>query len=302
MGATRARHVRGALILAALGVLAVAPTSAASGPPDRIAFSRLLDGGGAAVFTANPDGSGEQPVPLGDAEEDFGIPIWSPDHTRLLITNTLRFDANGDLRPFRPAIVNPDGTGYHVLEIPGRRRSIPTAAPGTATGRGSSAASAATRLASSASAHRTAATSDGSRPARSASPAATSRPTSRPTAPSCCSSASDPVRLQTRSRIDPSGSPSTRSGQRDPPPPDRPVGPRPGPRDPGRPLVAQRQVDHLVHAAGQGVHGACRGRRDQDPQARRRRVRLRGQLVARRDADHLRRLRSGAGGLVHGQP
>jgi Tol biopolymer transport system component len=78
----------------------------------------LLDGGGAAIFTANPDGSDEQPVPLGDAEEDFGIPIWSPDHTRLLVTNTLRFDGNGDLRPFRPAIVNPDGTGYHVLEIP----------------------------------------------------------------------------------------------------------------------------------------------------------------------------------------
>ena len=112
------RPVRVALALAAIGSLSVAPASTAVTPSDRIVYARLLDGGGAAIYTAKPDGTNEQLVPLGFPAEDFGIPTWSPDHTRLLIANTLRFDANGELLPFRPATVRPDGSDYHLLEMP----------------------------------------------------------------------------------------------------------------------------------------------------------------------------------------
>lgn len=111
------RNVQTAVALALLSVLALAP-STASGSSDRIAYSRLLAGGGAEILTANPDGSDEQLVPLVDPAEDFGIPIWSPDRSHLLISHTLRFDANGDLLPFRPAIVRPDGSDYRLLAVP----------------------------------------------------------------------------------------------------------------------------------------------------------------------------------------
>ena len=106
------------LALALLATLAIAPTASADPPTNRIAFARLLEGGGAEIFTANPDGSDEQLVPLENPAEDFGIPIWSPDHEWLLITNNLRFDGNGELLPFRPAIVRPDGSDYRLLEVP----------------------------------------------------------------------------------------------------------------------------------------------------------------------------------------
>ena len=38
-----------------------------------------------------------------------------PDGTRLLITNILRFDGPDQLQPFRPALVNPDGSNYHLV-------------------------------------------------------------------------------------------------------------------------------------------------------------------------------------------
>ena len=47
--------------------------------------------------------------------EDFGLPIWSPDRSRLL-SHVLRFDASGNLLPFRPAMVNSDGSGFKLLE------------------------------------------------------------------------------------------------------------------------------------------------------------------------------------------
>jgi hypothetical protein len=114
----RHRHSALILALALLATLGIAPPASAEPPANRIAYARLLDGGGAEVFTANPDGSDEQLVPLQNPAEDFGIPIWSPDHQWLLITNNLRFESNGDLRPFRPAIVRPDGSGYRLLEVP----------------------------------------------------------------------------------------------------------------------------------------------------------------------------------------
>ena len=114
----RRRHTAPILALALLATLAVAPAASADPPSNRIAFARLLDGGGADIFTANPDGSGEELVPLENPAEDVGIPIWSPDHEWLLITNNLRFDGNGELLPFRPAIVRPDGSDYRLLDVP----------------------------------------------------------------------------------------------------------------------------------------------------------------------------------------
>jgi Tol biopolymer transport system component len=112
------RYVQTAVAIALLSIIALAPSSIANGASDRIAYARLLAGGGAEILTANPDGSDEQLVPLEDPAEDFGIPIWSPDRSHLLISHTLRFDANGDVLPFRPAIVRPDGSDYRVLAVP----------------------------------------------------------------------------------------------------------------------------------------------------------------------------------------
>ena len=98
----------------AVGLLLPATTSAQTGS-GRIAYSKLLPTGGAQIFVANPDGSGEHLVPTGDLAEDFGIPVWSPDSSRLMISTMVRFDSDGDLLPFRPATVNPDGSDYHLV-------------------------------------------------------------------------------------------------------------------------------------------------------------------------------------------
>src|SRR6516162_9261458 len=42
----------------------------------------------AQVWTANPDGSHQQQVPLGNPVEFFSQAIWSPDGTKLLISHT----------------------------------------------------------------------------------------------------------------------------------------------------------------------------------------------------------------------
>ena len=111
------RSAHRALPLALLGMLVMGPPGVLSADPDRVAYARLLDGGGAEVFTANPDGSDEQLVPLQDLAEDFSVPVWSRDHSHLLISHMLRF-GDGDFLPFRPAIVRPDGSDYRLLTIP----------------------------------------------------------------------------------------------------------------------------------------------------------------------------------------
>jgi hypothetical protein len=65
-------------------------------------------------------GWGVHQVPLVDPAEDFGIPVWSPDRSKLLISNLNRFDASGDSLPFRPATVHPDGSDFKVLDPPKR--------------------------------------------------------------------------------------------------------------------------------------------------------------------------------------
>jgi WD40 repeat protein len=120
MGRRKTNHLSAGLALTmtvAIGSL-FAPSAVASGPTERIAFTRLLDGGGAAILTVNADGSDEQVVPLEIPVEDFGVATWSTDQTHLLIANTIRFDGNGDLLPFRPAIVRPDGSDFRLLLMP----------------------------------------------------------------------------------------------------------------------------------------------------------------------------------------
>jgi Tol biopolymer transport system component len=108
-----------AVALVSLG-LVVAPAAAkVPGSDGQIVFSRQTGTGGADVFIANPDGTNPHQVPLVYPAEDFGVPIWSPDGTKLLISHLLRFDSAGELLPFRPATVSPDGSDTRLLEPPG---------------------------------------------------------------------------------------------------------------------------------------------------------------------------------------
>jgi Tol biopolymer transport system component len=104
--------------LAGAGIIAIPTAATASSADDQITFARQIPTGGANVFIANPDGSNESQVPLVYPAEDFGLPMWSPDRSRLLISHVLRFDASGDLLPFRPATVDPDGGNFNLLEPP----------------------------------------------------------------------------------------------------------------------------------------------------------------------------------------
>ena len=110
--------------LAALGTvfgvlwLATTASAVAPGASGQIAFARQIPTGGADIVTANPDGSAAATVPIQVPAEDFGVPVWSPDGNRLLISHTIRFDSSGDCcLPFRPAIVNPDGSGFSLLTM-----------------------------------------------------------------------------------------------------------------------------------------------------------------------------------------
>jgi Tol biopolymer transport system component len=98
--------------------LASAGEAKAPGSNGRISYSQALPDGGALVLTARPDGTDVHQVPMPYLNEDFGRAVWSPNSSKLLISNVLRFDPNGDLLPFRPATVNPDGSDYNLLTMP----------------------------------------------------------------------------------------------------------------------------------------------------------------------------------------
>jgi Tol biopolymer transport system component len=108
------------LALAVVGLVGVGSSAQAtvSGPNGQIAFARQIPTGGANVYVSNPDGSDATQVPLVYPAEDFGIPRWSPDGSKLLISHVLRFDSSGNLLPFRPATVNLDGSNFNLLEPP----------------------------------------------------------------------------------------------------------------------------------------------------------------------------------------
>jgi WD40 repeat protein len=95
------------------------------GANGQIAFERLAPGqsldvpGTGAVFVANPDGTHLLQVPLVYPTDVLGTAIdWSPDGTKLLLSHTVRFDSLGNCcLPFRPAVVNPDGSGFKLLTM-----------------------------------------------------------------------------------------------------------------------------------------------------------------------------------------
>jgi Tol biopolymer transport system component len=101
-------------VIALLGLVAVGGPAQAKypGTNGQLAFSRPDPATGfPGIFIANPDGTHEHQLPLpGPAAADN--PIWSPDGSRILVF-FLRPDG-----PPRPATVNPDGSGFTVLEVP----------------------------------------------------------------------------------------------------------------------------------------------------------------------------------------
>jgi Tol biopolymer transport system component len=105
-------------------VLATAEAAYATFPGQNglIAFTQgdFFNGIPAQVFTAKPDGANQDQVqlPEGIDVEEFSIPVWSPDGSRLLISHTFRLDNTGQCcLPFRPAIVKPDGSEFNLLTI-----------------------------------------------------------------------------------------------------------------------------------------------------------------------------------------
>jgi Tol biopolymer transport system component len=73
----------------------------------------------ANIMIANPDGSGLHALDLPYDVESFSTPVFSPDGKRLLISHVIRFLPNGDCcQPFRPVIVNADGSNPKLLMMP----------------------------------------------------------------------------------------------------------------------------------------------------------------------------------------
>ncbi len=92
------------------------------GANGRIAFTQGDRNGVAPtnIFTANPDGTGQKQLPLPDGigVELFSGAIWSSDGSKLLISHTFRLDSTGQCcLPFRPAIINADGSDFTHLTI-----------------------------------------------------------------------------------------------------------------------------------------------------------------------------------------
>ncbi len=98
-----------------------APHGSGSHGPGRdgqIVFNRQTGPVGSTIFISQPDGSAVHQVPLAYPAEDWASPRWSPNHRQLVISHVLRFDASGNLLPFRPVTVKPDGTRFRLLEPP----------------------------------------------------------------------------------------------------------------------------------------------------------------------------------------
>jgi Tol biopolymer transport system component len=116
---SRQIKIRTLFIAALLVGTLVAPVYAAGQRTNGlITYTQLnADGSTSNVFIANPDGSNPQQVLLGNPAETFGVPIWSPDGTELLISHTIRCDNLGNCL-FQPATVNPDGSNFNQLVPP----------------------------------------------------------------------------------------------------------------------------------------------------------------------------------------
>ena len=91
----------------AIGGSAQAKSPGANG---QIAFERLDPAtGDSRIVIANPDGTHEHQLSL---PAPTGNPVWSPDGGKILV-----FFFRPDATP-RPATVNPDGSGFTVLDVP----------------------------------------------------------------------------------------------------------------------------------------------------------------------------------------
>src|SRR6266568_1930198 len=79
-------------------------------PNGRIVYAKETFGSeDTPIFTANPDGTHEHLLLLPGS----GCPSWSPDGSKVLIGCNLSPEGL-----FRPATINPDGTGFTLLDNP----------------------------------------------------------------------------------------------------------------------------------------------------------------------------------------
>jgi hypothetical protein len=107
----RALRLLPVFMLAVLLTATAAPAGAkAHGQNGQIAFSRYDQATGEPrVFIASPDGTHEHQLLLPLAGDG---PVWAPGGGKLLVT-VFRPEVS-----VRPAIVNADGSGFRVLEVP----------------------------------------------------------------------------------------------------------------------------------------------------------------------------------------
>jgi len=89
-----------------------------TGTNGQIAFAQITTDGAANVFIANSDGSNVQQVPLVNPAETFGVPVWSPDGSKLLISHTIRLDSSGQCCLFQAATVDLNGSNFNQLTPP----------------------------------------------------------------------------------------------------------------------------------------------------------------------------------------
>lgn len=109
----RATLLRGLLpalgLVMAVAVVAVPAVAKVPGTNGQIAFTRYdFAAETSHVFVANPDGTHEHQLPPDDADGA----AWSPDGNRILLNICC------PTGPPRPAIINADGAGFNLLDIP----------------------------------------------------------------------------------------------------------------------------------------------------------------------------------------
>jgi len=123
------RRIRGEAVgaLALLVVAVAAGDAAATGAPlltaspskGRIVFSRhKANTNYADVYVTDPDGTNLRKVPQASPLEGGGSAVWSPDGSKLLLSNIFPTGRTRKIG-FRPAIVNPDGSNFRLLLVPG---------------------------------------------------------------------------------------------------------------------------------------------------------------------------------------